>query len=246
MKNTLLEEIINKKLKTKYYKDFTYNGLQIEGCSNVKKIITGVTSCKLLLEQAVFHKAHAVIVHHGIFWDNSPKNIQGFMRKRLKIILLNNINLYSWHLPLDANLEIGNNSYIEKILKINRLGKLNNFVWWGNFSHSISGEILYKKIFSLFKKKPIHIPAKKRIFSVAWCSGKGQKFIHEVIKNNIDCFITGEISEETTHYARESNIHFFSVGHHATEKGGIKLLGKWLSNTYKELDVKFINIENPA
>ncbi|WP_343183349.1 Nif3-like dinuclear metal center hexameric protein [Buchnera aphidicola] len=248
MKNTILEKIINKKLNSFKFNDCVYNGLQIEGCSEVNNIITGVTASQLLLNKAIKYKADAIIVHHGYFWDNEPKYIKGFYRNRLKTILSNNINLYSWHLPLDAHSTISNNFYIGKILKINIKGMLNPYLWWGKFKNYIYGKKLYKIIYSIFNRKPIYIfgDKNKKISSVAWCSGKGQKFIHQVIKYKIDCFITGEISEETTHYARESNIHFFSAGHHATEIGGIKLLSKWLNSNYLDLNVKFININNPV
>jgi dinuclear metal center YbgI/SA1388 family protein len=248
MKNKILEKIINKKLNSKSFNDVTYNGLQIEGCKKIKKIITGVTACQILLDISIKYQAQAVIVHHGYFWKNDPRHIYGFTRKRFKTILSNNINLYSWHLPLDAHLKLGNNAYIQKSLDIHRKNIITPYLWSGNFKKKISGKKLFKKIISIFKRKPIYINGNKnkKISSVAWCSGKGQHFILEVIKYKIDCFITGEISEETTHYARESNIHFFSVGHHATETGGIKLLSNWLSQKYPNLDIKFINVENPA
>ncbi|NIH41239.1 MAG: Nif3-like dinuclear metal center hexameric protein [Buchnera aphidicola (Periphyllus aceris)] len=247
MKNKFLEKIINKKLNSSKFLDSTYNGLQIEGCSEVRKIAIGVTACQSLLDQAIKNNFDSIIVHHGYFWDNDSKNIYGFYRKRLKKILLNNINLYSWHLPLDAHNKLSNNFYIKKVLNIKKEGILNPYLWRGHFKILTNGIELYQKIYSIFKRKPIYITnnKNKKIFSVAWCSGKGQKFIHQVIKNNIDCFITGEVSEETTHYARESGIHFFSAGHHATEIGGVKLLGKWLSSKYKDLEIKFFNIHNP-
>lgn len=246
--NKFLEKIINNKLNSKAFNDITYNGLQIEGYSKIKTIITGVTACQILLDMSVKYHAQAIIVHHGYFWKNDPNYIHGFTRKRLKTILKNNINLYSWHLPLDAHLKLGNNAYIEKYLNICQKKIITPYLWSGNFKKTISGEKLYKRIISIFNKKPIYISSnkKKKISSVAWCSGKGQHFILKVIQKNIDCFITGEISEETTHYARESNIHFFSVGHHATETGGIQLLSNWLFKKYPYLNIKFINIENPA
>jgi|UniRef100_A0A2S2Q144 dinuclear metal center YbgI/SA1388 family protein len=248
MKNEFLEKIINKKLNSSSFVDYTYNGLQIEGCSEVKKIITGVTACQILLEKAIFYKAQAIIVHHGYFWKNDPNYIKGYIRDRLKKILINDINLYSWHLPLDAHKELGNNAYLEKSLGIIRKGYINPYLWWGVLKRSVYGEKLFQIISKVFKKNPLYIPGKKnkKISKIAWCSGRGQKFIHEIIKLKISCFITGEISEETTHYARESKIHFFSAGHHATEIGGIKLLSKWLKSTYQDLDVKFININNPV
>ncbi|MCW5197703.1 Nif3-like dinuclear metal center hexameric protein [Buchnera aphidicola] len=248
MNNKLLEKIINKKLNSKSFHDSTYNGLQIEGCKKIKKIITGVTACQILLDISVKYRAEAIIVHHGYFWKNDPKCIHNFTRKRLQTILSNNINLYSWHLPLDAHLKLGNNAYIEKSLKIDKKKIITPYLWSGQFKNKISGKKLYKKIFSIFKRKPIYIPenTNKKISSIAWCSGKGQNLILKVIQHKIDCFLTGEISEETTHYARESNIHFFSIGHHASETGGIQLLSNWLSKKYQNLNIKFINVDNPA
>ncbi|CAL4321170.1 Nif3-like dinuclear metal center hexameric protein [Buchnera aphidicola] len=248
MKNTFLENIVNTKLNSSSFTDYTYNGLQIEGCKTINNIITGVTACQNLLDQAIFYKAHAIIVHHGYFWKNDPSYIKGYIRKRLKTILINNINLYSWHLPLDAHKTLGNNVYIEKSLKIIRKGYINPYLWWGIFRKSIDGRKLFEIISKNFQRQPIYIPGKKneKISKVAWCSGKGQKFIHEIIRLKINCFITGEISEETTHYARESNIHFFAAGHHATEKGGVKLLGQWLKKIDKKLNIQFIDIHNPV
>ncbi|CAL4321237.1 Nif3-like dinuclear metal center hexameric protein [Buchnera aphidicola] len=248
MNNQFLENLINTKLNSSFFNDCTYNGLQIEGCQEINKIITGVTACQILLQKAIFYNAQAIIVHHGYFWKNEPKYIKGYIKERLKTILLNNINLYSWHLPLDAHKKLGNNAYIAQVLNIIQKGYINPYLWWGMLKKPISGKKLFKKISKIFSKKPIYISGEnnKKILNIAWCSGKGQKFIHEVIQRNIDCFITGEISEEITHYVRESNMHFFAVGHHATEIGGVQLLGEWLKSVDKKLDIKFINVDNPA
>ncbi|WP_075431914.1 Nif3-like dinuclear metal center hexameric protein [Buchnera aphidicola] len=248
MNNLLLEKIINKKLKNKYnIKDYAPNGLQVEGCAEVYNIVTGVTACQKLLKKSLEYKAHAIIVHHGYFWKNETPNIIGMKRNRLKILLENNINLYSWHLPLDLHPNIGNNILLGKSLNISVQGHITPLVLWGCFKKKISARNLFSKIKKIFNRTPFYYGNKKLkdITRVAWCTGRGQNFIKEAIKFNIDTYITGEVSEETIHIAEENNIHFFSLGHHATEKSGIYTLGQWLSQKYRNLNVNFIDINNP-
>lgn len=247
MNNINLEKIINKKLKSNSFKDYIPNGLQIEGKSNIKKIITGVTACQKLLNYAVNQNANAIIVHHGYFWNNDSKLILGIKRKRLKTILINNINLYSWHLPLDCHYKIGNNAQIANKLNIKIIGKLNEIVFYGEIIKPLTPKELKKKIEEKLKNNVFYYGEKKStkiIKKIAWCTGKGQKYLELAAKSGMDAFITGEASEETIHIASENLIHFYSAGHHATEKGGIIALGKWLSKKYN-LNVKFIDIPNP-
>ncbi|QCI24372.1 Nif3-like dinuclear metal center hexameric protein [Buchnera aphidicola (Muscaphis stroyani)] len=247
MNNFILEKIIDKKLHVNKFKDNVPNGLQIEGDSKVKKIITGVTACQNLLEKALSHNANTVMVHHGYFWKNESKYIHNMQRNRLKTILSNNINLYSWHLPLDIHPKLGNNAQIAKKLNISIKGYILPHVPWGVIQNSITGYEFARKIEKKYKKYPIYLNdnAPSLINKIAWCSGKGQGFIKEAYRFGIDAFLTGEISEETLHISRELGIHFFALGHHATEKDGIKSLGNWLFKKYN-LDVNFIDIYNPA
>ncbi|CAL4322821.1 Nif3-like dinuclear metal center hexameric protein [Buchnera aphidicola] len=247
MENFLLEKIINQKLLSDQYNDIVPNGLQIEGEKKINKIITGVTACQDLLDKAVLYKANTIIVHHGYFWKNESQYIHNMKRNRLKTILSNNINLYSWHLPLDAHPQLGNNVQIAKKLDISIKGNITPYVFWGILKEHINIFDFSKKIEEKFKRKPTYIckNTSKNISRLAWCSGKGQNFIKQAYDFGVDTFLTGEISEETTHIAKELGINFFSMGHHATEKDGIKSLGEWLHNKY-DLDVNFIDIENPA
>lgn len=247
MENFLLEDIINKKLLSNQYDDIVPNGLQIEGEKIVKKIITGVTACQDLLDKALFYNANTIIVHHGYFWKNESQYIHNMQRKRLKTILSHNINLYSWHLPLDIHPQLGNNAQIAKKLNISIKGNILPYLFWGTVEKKITGIELSKKIAQEFQKYPIHIykNAPLYITRIAWCSGKGQSFIKKACVFGVDAFLTGEISEETTHIAKELGIHFFSLGHHVTEKDGVKSLGEWLHEKYN-LDVTFIDIYNPA
>jgi hypothetical protein len=110
MKNSELEQLINEKLNSATFSDYAPNGLQVEGRETVQKIVTGVTASQALLDEAVRLQADAVIVHHGYFWKGESPVIRGIKRQRLKTLLANDINLYGWHLPLDAHPELGNNA----------------------------------------------------------------------------------------------------------------------------------------
>ncbi|QJC29761.1 Nif3-like dinuclear metal center hexameric protein [Enterobacteriaceae endosymbiont of Plateumaris pusilla] len=247
MNNIELEKIINEKLNSNNINDYVPNGLQIEGKNNITNIIIGVSACQDLLDRAVSKKADAIIVHHGYFWKNESLIIKGLKRNRLKTLLSNNINLYSWHIPLDINNTISNNIFLANLLNINILGKINPFVFYGNFNPPLTIKDLIKLIKYKLNRIPLHLGknAPKIINNIAWCSGAGQKFFEKIINFNIDVFLTGEISEQTIHIATEYGINFISAGHHATEKGGVIMLGEWLKNKYK-LKINFIDINNPV
>ncbi|QIQ41327.1 MAG: Nif3-like dinuclear metal center hexameric protein [Buchnera aphidicola (Aphis urticata)] len=247
MQNFILEKVINEKLFNDYNKDIVHNGLQIEGDKIIKKIVLGVSVCQDLLDAAVYYEANAIIVHHGFFWNKEPNYIHNVQRNRLKTILTHNINLYSWHLPLDIHPELGNNIQIAKKLNIVVQGEILPYVLWGVLESKISGFNFAKKIEKIFKKIPIHFyqNAPNYIHRIAWCSGKGQNFIKKAYTFGIDAFLTGEVSEETIYIAKELGIHFFALGHYCSEKDGIQSLGKWLNKKYN-LDVIFVDIYNPA
>ncbi|VFP78185.1 GTP cyclohydrolase 1 type 2 [Buchnera aphidicola (Cinara cuneomaculata)] len=248
MNNFFLEQIINKKLHSNKYKyDYTPNGLQVEGRSEVTKIITGVTACKRLIYKAIQYNADAIIVHHGYFWNNQDKRILGMHRKRLKMLLSNNINLYSWHIPLDVHPKLGNNVQLGKLLNINISNNITPYVLCGKFKKKHTSASLINIIKKKLDRTPFHYgnTGPKYINHIAWCTGKGQNFFNQITHLKLDAYLTGEISEDTVHIAEENNIHFFALGHHATERSGISVLGKWLSSKDKNLKVKFIDIYNP-
>ena len=247
MKNSELERLINEKLNSSAISDFAPNGLQVEGRSEVRKIITGVTACQALLDEAVRQQADAIIVHHGYFWKSEPAVIRGMKRNRLKTLLANDINLYGWHLPLDMHAELGNNAQLGRLLGVEIQGEIDSLVPWGTFPTALSGVELASWLELRLGRTPLWCgdTGPDEIRRVAWCTGGGQGFIDNAARFGVDAFITGEVSEQTIHSAREQGIHFYAAGHHATERGGIQALSDWLS-TETDLDVTFIDIPNPA
>lgn len=168
MKNSELEQLINDKLNSAAISDFAPNGLQVEGRETVHKIVTGVTACRALLDEAVRLQADAVIVHHGYFWKNELPVIRGMKRRRLKTLLANDINLYGWHLPLDAHPELGNNAQLAHLLGINVLGEIEPLVPWGELSMPVSGLELASWIEARLGRKPL------------WCGDTGPDTVSRV------------------------------------------------------------------
>lgn len=165
MKNTELEQLINDKLNSAAISDYAPNGLQVEGKETVHKIVTGVTASQALLDEAVRLQADAVIVHHGYFWKGESPVIRGMKRHRLKTLLENDINLYGWHLPLDAHPELGNNAQLAALLGITVMGEIEPLVPWGELSMPVPGLELASWIEARLGRKPL------------WCGDTGpEKF----------------------------------------------------------------------
>lgn len=250
-----LEQILDEKLNSKAIADYAPNGLQVEGKREIRKIITGVTASLPLIEKAIEKNADAILVHHGYFWKSESPCIRGMKGKRIKALLVNEINLFGYHLPLDIHPELGNNAQLAKQIGAENLqgleDKPNSIPVYGEFAEPISAEELYQRLANALNRQPtfcgdFHLDfPQKPIKTVAICTGGGQGYIDLAAAKGIDAFITGEISEQTTHSAREQGIYFYACGHHATERDGVKALGEWLAEQYG-LSVEFIDIDNPA
>ncbi|MFL7864580.1 Nif3-like dinuclear metal center hexameric protein [Vibrio cincinnatiensis] len=252
MNNFQLEALLNETLSPQLIKDYCPNGLQVEGKPDIKKIITGVTASKALIEQAVERQADALLVHHGYFWKGEPESIRGMKGDRLRTLIKHDINLLAYHLPLDIHPQLGNNAQLAQLLEIDVEGGLEghpqSVAMYGALRHVLSGEELAAKITQVLERPPLHIAPEqqdKPIKNIAWCTGGGQDYITLAAEQGMDAFISGEVSERTTYIARELNIHYFAAGHHATERYGVKALGEWLAKEHG-VEVEFIDIDNPV
>lgn len=252
MQSIELESYLTELLKPQQIKDFTPNGLQIQGSENINKVITGVTASKALIDRAIVEQADAILVHHGYFWKNESYVIRGMKHDRIKALLLNDINLFAYHLPLDIHPTLGNNAQLARLFDIKEVeplevGNALSVAMQGHFEQPCNAEELSQLINRLLERDCLHIPApsNKPIKTIAWCSGGGQGYIELAAEQGIDAFLTGEVSEQTTHIAHEMDIHFFAAGHHATERYGIKALGEHLAEKHG-LEVIFVDIDNPV
>ena len=252
MNNLELERLLNRQLNVAAIKDYCPNGLQVEGKTEVKHLVTGVTASQALIDYAIEVGADALLVHHGYFWKGEDERVRGIKRKRLKALLSHDINLYGYHLPLDIAPELGNNAQLAALLGISIDGPLEpgnalSVSMQGTLDTPLSGAELSTRLQQKLGRSVLHVgeqgPALIR--RVGWCTGGGQGYIDLAADQGMDAFITGEASEQTVHVARERGIHFFAAGHHATERYGIKALGEWLARE-QGLQVSFKDIDNPV
>ena len=187
-----------------------------------------------------------LIVHHGYFWKGEDQSIRGMKRERLKRLLDNDINLVAYHLPLDDHSEYGNNRQLADILGIEKPRPLNGLVWEGELHEAMSPEKFGLQIARALHRDPLRVgDGKAEIKRVGWCTGAAQGFINTAIDAGLDAYISGEISEPTTHTARECGIHYYAAGHHATERYGVKALGAALEKEFG-ISHRFIDCDNPV
>lgn len=238
----------NELLRPQAFKDYCPNGLQVEGRDSIQTIVSGVTASLALLEAAKEHKADLVLVHHGYFWQGASPVITGMMRRRLAYLLKEDMNLLAYHLPLDAHEEFGNNVRLAHVLNFNSLGPVSpgSIVFHGHLNEPCTPAVFAHLLQDKLGQKPVHIAGKAGpISTLAWCTGAAQDSIDVAIDLGVDAFLSGEISERTVHSARETGVHYFACGHHATERYGVMALGEHLAQRF-ELKHYFVDIDNPV
>lgn len=233
-------------LQVGLFKDYCPNGLQVEGNNTITRIVSGVTASQALIDSAIEHQADLLLVHHGFFWKGEAAVLTGMKKRRLKALLLNDINLLSYHLPLDAHKTLGNNYQLaDKLgLEIEQFFADNDIALLGQVNEQ-TGETFKRHIADTLKRMPLHVDVDRPVRKVAICTGAAQSYIEKAIEMGADAFISGEISENTWHIARENNIHYYAAGHHATERYGVQALGQHLAR-YFQLEHEFIDIHNPV
>jgi dinuclear metal center YbgI/SA1388 family protein len=241
-------EYLDDLLDVKRFNDYCPNGLQVHGRDEVKKVVAGVTASLDFLKTAQAAGADTVLVHHGYFWKNEDATVTGLKKKRIEFLLQHQMNLIAYHLPLDAHPELGNNAQLAKILDLQIDGNATqqNLVMLGHLPQAKLLAEFSQQIAKKLKRNPMVIgSANKPIKKVAWCTGAAQGYFHQILSEQVDAYITGEISEANFHIANESGVAFISAGHHATERYGVKALAQQLEQQF-DIQTSFIDIDNPV
>lgn len=251
LKRQNLIHYLDQLLQPTRFRDYCPNGLQVEGTDNIRHLVTGVTANQALIEEAVALNADTILVHHGYFWKGEDLRVTGIKRERLKTLLAQDINLIAYHLPLDAHPELGNNAQLAQILELETEGLLDpsNAYSVGNIGRlklPMKASDFAAFIGEQLDRTPLHIGEDEDIIeTLAWCTGGAQGYLQLAVDAGVDAFITGEINEPAVHLARETGTHFFSAGHHATERYGAKAVGEHLAAEFG-LQVSFVDIDNPV
>jgi len=247
MKINQLVDYTRQILQPERLRDYCPNGLQVEGRSEISKIVSGVTASMELLEAAHAKNADVVLVHHGYFWRGEDERIVGIKRSRLKFLLEHNINLLAYHLPLDVHAEFGNNVQLGRVMGVAVEGWSGeqNIVAYGNLENQMTLQGFCDRLAGQLNRSPIFIgDGARQLKRIAWCTGAAQGYMETAINLGVDAFISGEISEQTVHLARESGVAYIAAGHHATERYGVRALGEHLAGHFS-LWHEFIDIDNP-
>lgn len=247
MSRQALLDCLDALLQPARFKDYGPNGLQVEGRSRIRRIVSGVTASRALIEAAIAHQADAIFVHHGLFWRGMDGRITGWMKERIRLLLSHDVNLFAYHLPLDAHPELGNNA---------QLGARLGLQWDATFGEQALGMVgpadfahageLAAHVQAVLGRPVLCVAGDGRpVRRVAWCTGGAQGFFEGGMAAGADAFITGEISEPQAHLARETGVAFIAAGHHATERYGAPAVAGHVAQQL-ELEHCFIDIDNPA
>lgn len=248
MKRQQLVEYLDGLLQPATFRDYCPNGLQVEGRADVVRVVAGVTASQALLDVAVARGADAVLVHHGYFWKGEDGRVTGIRRQRLKTLLANDINLLAYHLPLDAHPELGNNAQLASRFGWRPDGRFGeqDIAWLGTVDTSTTAGQLAAKIGTGLTRDPLLIGDPERPVSrLGWCSGGAQDYFEQAIALGVDAFVSGEISEQTVHLARESGVAYLACGHHASERYGVAALAAHLTQ-HCGLQCEFVDLDNPV
>ena len=234
--------------------DYCPNGLQVEGRSEIGHIITGVTASEALLRVAVERGADAVLVHHGWMWRNEDRRVIGTRRTRMALALNNDLNLYAYHLPLDAHPQLGNNAQLARVLGLAPSLRDDGapHLWPGQ--SRLAGRRpglatlgdLAARVRERLGREPLLVgDPSQPLGRVAWCTGGAQGMLADAVDAGATAYITGEVSESTVHLARETGVGFIGAGHHATERYGVQALGQAVAERFG-IKVEFVDIDNPV
>lgn len=249
-RETLLAEF-NTLLQPQFFKDYAPNGLQVQGKDGIRTLVSGVTATRALIERAIELQADAIVVHHGYFWKSEDPAITGMKFQRVRLLIEHGINLFAYHLPLDAHPELGNNAQLARVLGIQvegglQPGEQRPIGNLGSLDQPLGLEALAARISERLGRTPLCIRGGNHpIRRVAWCTGGAQGYIEQAAALGADAYISGEISEQTVHIARECGIHYIAAGHHATERYGARALGEYVAARLG-LVHHFVDIDNPA
>jgi len=239
-----LDELLNASL----IRDYCPNGLQVEGGPVISRAVFAVTASLAVVEQSAAQGAQALLVHHGYFWRGEDPRVIGARRRRLAGLLAADINLIGYHLPLDLHPELGNNAQFGNRMgwSVEQTGGDRSLIALCTLEQPLSAALLSEQLQAQLEREPLLVgDLGRELRRIAWCTGGAQDMLQDAIDLGADAFISGEISERTTHLAREAGVVYAAAGHHATERYGIQALGRHLAERFG-IDAVFVDDPNPA
>lgn len=248
-----LNDLYSNLLKPRIFSDYGPNGLQIEGTKHIHTVAFSVSATVNSITSAIKHNADALVVHHGLFWKfHGCKPLTGTFAKRVIPLVQQQINLFAYHLPLDAHPEIGNAAQLGRRLNLIKQQPFGDYKGCptgiqGLLATTQTAKQLKQNLGNLLNHSVILASPDDNatIQSVGIITGGANSDWHLAVKAGLDAYITGEISEHDWHDSQEAGIHMYAGGHHATERFGIQALMQATQEQF-DIDCIFIDSDNPA
>lgn len=243
-----LDQYLAGLLAVEKFKDYGPNGLQVEGGHEVRRIASGVTASLAFIEAAAAAGADTLLVHHGLFWRGQDGRLTGWLKQRVALLMRHDLNLFAYHLPLDAHAELGNNAQLGRELGLVPDGRFGeqDLGFIGTPAAPLAAEAFAQQAGDRLGRPAVLAAGDGRpLRRIAWCTGGAQGYFEKAIAAGADAFLTGEISEPQAHLARETGVAFLACGHHATERYGAPALGAHVARRFG-LAHTFIEVPNPA
>ncbi len=240
------------------FADGQHNGLQLKGKDSVERLATAVSCNQDTIEAAIAWGADALLTHHGMLWGGVER-IDGIVYERLRTAMDAELNLLSYHLPLDAHVTMGNNAALAEaagatedrapafphggrdVGMVASLPEPHSFGAWVNgFERNLRSDCLVDT--GPFQVWPF---GPKQVRSIGFVSGAGAYDVAAAIDMGLDCFVTGEVRESVYHQCKEAGIHFVAGGHYLTERMGTRRVGSWVARLMG-LEHRFIDVDTEA
>lgn len=252
-----LQEVVSfldSTLEIERFRDLCPNGLQVQGSTEVDRIVTAVSATAEVFERAIELEADLVVTHHGIIEGDGIKRVTGNIAERLKLLLSHSLSLASYHLPLDAHARLGNTVGLADAIALqanrrsfgdvlgHKLGLL------GNWAEPVSQQEAIARITSGCQG---HAPrfvfpyGPQQVRTVGLCPGNGSVLLESAVQEGCDLFVTGGLSERSAAIAKELQITLVAAGHYATEVYGAMRLVDELRMKFADIQVEFVDVFNP-
>ena len=249
--STQVEEIVaalDALLEPGAFSDFGPNGLQVPASPGreVDLVATAVSATAAVHERAAELGAQLVLVHHGLFWRGMAQEVDRALWRRLRPLLLADVALVAYHLPLDAHLGVGNNALLAQALGA-APDAVERFAEVGVLARVdlSSAELMERTRAATGGREPLHLAfATERVRTVAVVTGGGSSYLGAAVAAGADALVTGEPTERVFAQAREAGVHLLAAGHHATETSGVRALGDELARRFG-LRHEFLDEPNP-
>jgi dinuclear metal center YbgI/SA1388 family protein len=231
-----------------FSEDVSNNGVQVEGCDEVRKAVFAVDASQALFDAAVERDADFVFVHHGLSWGANPRRFTGITARRFRTLFANGITLYAAHLPLDAAPKFGNNAVLAGLIG---LGGLKPFFRYDGVDIGFIGKLPAPRKFGDLRKffeahfgisaNCLGDPARKCRKVAVVSGGGGLESLEEAAACGADLLVTGELNHVMYHYALENGVAVLALGHYASETTGPRALMELVAEKFA-LETEFIDI----